>query len=98
MNAQGHASQRNPPSQSGHGHPNAQHHPSHQGSGPTSQVGPQSHGHASSPHVGSNGYHYSGPSMGSPVAAPTRSNALVFALIAILIAAIGVLAYLVLTK
>ncbi len=98
MTAQGHANQRNPPSQSGQGHPNAQHHPSHQGSGPTSQVGPQSHSHASSPHVGSNGYHYGGPSMGSPVAAPTRSNALVFALIAILIAAIGVLAYLVLTK
>jgi hypothetical protein len=34
----------------------------------------------------------------SPVAAPARSNALVFVLIAILVAAIGVLAYLVLTK
>lgn len=33
-----------------------------------------------------------------PVAAPTRSNALVFVLITILLAAIGVLAYLVLTK
>jgi anti-anti-sigma regulatory factor len=36
--------------------------------------------------------------MSSPVAAPSRSNALVFVLIAILLAAIGVLAYLVLTK
>jgi len=34
----------------------------------------------------------------APVAAPSRSNALVFVLIAILLAAIGVLAYLVLTK
>ncbi len=48
--------------------------------------------------MANNGYSYSGPSMGAPVAAPTRSNALVFALIAILIAAISVLAYLVLTK
>jgi anti-anti-sigma regulatory factor len=48
--------------------------------------------------MASNGYGYSGPSMGAPVAPPTRSNALVFVLIAILIAAISVLAYLVLTK
>ena len=34
----------------------------------------------------------------APVSAPSRSNALVFVLIAILVAAIGVLAYLVLTK
>ncbi len=36
--------------------------------------------------------------MSAPVAAPSRSNALVFVLIAILLGAIGVLAYLVLTK
>jgi anti-anti-sigma regulatory factor len=36
--------------------------------------------------------------MSSPVAAPARGSALVFVLIAILVAAIGVLAYLVLTK
>ena len=57
-------------------------------------------GHHPSPQhvVANNGYGYGGPSMGSPVAAPTRSNTLVFALVAILIAAISVLAYLVLTK
>jgi hypothetical protein len=43
-------------------------------------------------------YGYGGPGMGSPLAAPTRSNTLVFILIAILIAAIAVLAYLVMTK
>ncbi|MEO8707261.1 MAG: hypothetical protein ABI867_44955, partial [Kofleriaceae bacterium] len=37
-------------------------------------------------------------SMANPVAAPARSNALVVVLIAVLLAAIGVLAYLVLTK
>jgi hypothetical protein len=46
----------------------------------------------------SNGHGYHGQPMGARVAAPRRSNALVFALIAVLIAAIGVLAYLVLTK
>ena len=43
------------------------------------------------------GYGYAPPSS-SPSAAPPRSNVLVFVLIAILLAAIGVLAYLVLTK
>ena len=43
------------------------------------------------------GYAASGP-MSRPVSAPPRSNALVFVLIAILLGAIGVLAYLVLTK
>jgi len=43
------------------------------------------------------GYGYA-PQAGSPVAAPPRSNTLVLVLIAILLAAIGVLAYLVLTK
>jgi hypothetical protein len=43
------------------------------------------------------GYGYA-PQAGSPIAAPPRSNTLVLVLIAILLAAIGVLAYLVLTK
>jgi hypothetical protein len=38
------------------------------------------------------------PAPTSPVAAPSRSNVLVVVLIAILLAAIGVLAYLVFTK
>jgi hypothetical protein len=108
MNAQSHPN----PGHAGHGHPghasqpghpghvNAQHHSS--ASGPIShgsQSGANQLGHASAPHaMSNNGYGYAGPSMGSPVAAPSRSNALVFALIAILVAAIGVLAYLVLTK
>jgi hypothetical protein len=46
-----------------------------------------------------NGYGYAPLPGSSPqVAAPSRGNALVFVLIAILLAAIGVLAYLVLTK
>ncbi|HEV7558143.1 MAG TPA: hypothetical protein VGO00_21895 [Kofleriaceae bacterium] len=49
------------------------------------QSGAQSFGYASGP-------------MSRPVAAPPRGNALVFVLIAILLGAIGVLAYLVLTK
>jgi anti-anti-sigma regulatory factor len=56
--------------------------------------------HPSAPHLSNgvpNGYGYS-MSTSAPVAAPSKSNALVFVLIAILIAAIGVLAYLVMTK
>ncbi|MEO7731925.1 MAG: hypothetical protein ABIY55_13200 [Kofleriaceae bacterium] len=70
------------------------------GSGQHRQVGSSNHlrNSAAPQHMMNNGYSYSGPSMGAPVAAPTRSNALVFVLIAILIAAISVLAYLVLTK
>jgi hypothetical protein len=41
---------------------------------------------------------YGAPGMSSPLAAPSRSNTLVFILIAVLIAAIAVLAYLVMTK
>ena len=70
-------------------------------SGQHRQVGSSNHlarNSAAPQHMIQNGYSYSGPSMGAPVAAPTRSNALVFVLIAILIAAISVLAYLVLTK
>jgi anti-anti-sigma regulatory factor len=47
--------------------------------------------------VPGHGYSYPPQGMG-PGAAPPRSNALVFVLIAVLLAAIGVLAYLVLTK
>ena len=61
----------------------------------------------SGPHVApSNNYGYGGQAQGhgpghgmsAPVAAPSRSNAVVYILIAILIVAIGVLAYLVMTK
>ncbi len=45
-----------------------------------------------------NSFGFAAQNMSSPVAAPSRSNALVFVLIAILLGAIGVLAYLVLTK
>ena len=45
-----------------------------------------------------NSFGFAAQSMSSPVSAPSRSNALVFVLIAILLGAIGVLAYLVLTK
>ncbi len=54
------------------------------------QTGPQN-----LPNTSFNGF---AAQMSNPVAAPSRSNALVFVLIAILLAAIGVLAYLVLTK
>ena len=46
----------------------------------------------------SNAFGFGAPGASAPVAAPSRSNALVFVLIAILVAAISVLAYLVLTK
>ena len=45
-----------------------------------------------------NNYGFGAQSMSSPVAAPSRSNTLVFILIVVLLAAIAVLAYLVLTK
>jgi hypothetical protein len=47
--------------------------------------------------VAGNSFSHSAQSM-RPVVAPPRSNALVFVLIAILLGAIGALAYLVLTK
>lgn len=54
------------------------------------------------PHVSnltpSNGYSFGVQSTSAPVPAPARSNALVFVLVAILIAAIGVLVFLVTTK
>ena len=45
-----------------------------------------------------NSFGFAAQNLSAPVAAPSRSNALVFVLIAILVGAIGVLAYLVLTK
>jgi len=48
--------------------------------------------------VPSNSFGFAAQMSNPPVAAPSRGNALVFVLIAILLAAIGVLAYLVLTK
>ena len=58
-------------------------------------------GHMAAPNMHPSAQHFAGygaQGMGSPLSAPTRSNTLVFILIAILIAAIAVLAYLVLTK
>lgn len=57
--------------------------------------GVHSGGHSAPHAMPGGGFGYQ---MSAPVAAPSRSNALVFVLIAILLAAIGVLAYLVLTK
>jgi len=61
-----------------------------------------SHGHMnqlSAPNaLPGGGYGFGAPGMNPPVQAPSRSNALVFVLIVILVAAIAVLAYLVLTK
>jgi hypothetical protein len=47
---------------------------------------------------GAQSFGYASGPMSRPVAAPPRGNALVFVLIAILLGAIGVLAYLVVTK
>jgi anti-anti-sigma regulatory factor len=58
-------------------------------------------GHMAGPamHPSGHGYSaYGAPGMSPPLAAPSRSNTLVFILIAVLIAAIAVLAYLVMTK
>jgi anti-anti-sigma regulatory factor len=65
------------------------------GSRPPGTLGSQSGNHPIPP---SNSFGFAAQMSGPPVAAPSRSNALVFVLIAILLAAIGVLAYLVLTK
>jgi hypothetical protein len=70
----------------GHGHHGGQHPMPHQMGQPVSTAMP------------SGPYGFSGQGMPSPAAAPPRSNALVFVLIVILIAAIAVLAYLVMTK
>jgi anti-anti-sigma regulatory factor len=58
-------------------------------SGPN--MAPNSYGYAQ-------GHHGHGHAMSAPLSQPSRSNAVVYLLIAILIAAIGVLAYLVMTK
>jgi anti-anti-sigma regulatory factor len=65
----------------------------HPGANQMSHMGPMAAQNAMS----GNGYGFA-QGMTAPVAAPTRSNALVFVLILVLIAAIGVLAYLVMTK
>ncbi len=67
--------------------------------GPTPGPGSRPPGFTTGGHqVHGSSFNFASQSMSTPVAAPTRSNALVFVLIAILLAAIGVLAYLVLTK
>ncbi|MBA3451621.1 MAG: hypothetical protein H0T42_00835 [Deltaproteobacteria bacterium] len=74
--------------------PPSRQHVSHVNSGsrPPGQFG--SGGHV----MPGNSFGFASQQMSAPVAAPSRSNALVFVLIAILLGAIGVLAYLVLTK
>jgi hypothetical protein len=64
------------------------------------QLNAMNHGATSSGPIvrPSNAFGFGAPGTTPPVAAPSRSNALVFVLIAILVAAISVLAYLVLTK
>ncbi len=69
---------------------------------PPSASRPPVNSRGSNPGLGTNppgsSFSFAGQSMAPPVAAPSRSNLLVFVLIAILLGAIGVLAYLVLTK
>ncbi len=73
--------------------------PSGHGSTPGSNPGPGRGQYGSGGNVmPGNSFGFAAQSMSAPVAAPSRSNALVFVLIAILLGAIGVLAYLVLTK
>jgi hypothetical protein len=73
-------------------------HPSQSHSGPHGQLSRS--GHSSSPNMPHNGYGFAahGHAIGPALSAPRRSNAIVFVLIAILVAAIGVLAYLVVTR
>jgi anti-anti-sigma regulatory factor len=83
------------------GHPQMAIHPSqmNQMSHP-GHPGHQNHpGHMSGANMmPNNGFGYGGQPMTSKATAPTRSNALVFVLIVVLVAAIAVLAYLVMTK
>jgi anti-anti-sigma regulatory factor len=90
-----HPQMGHPMAQASHGHPGAH-------SGPVNAMNPMANqlhamghpGHGA-PNLPANPYSF-GAQMRAP--APSRSNALVFVLIAVLIAAIGVLAYLVMTK
>jgi hypothetical protein len=59
---------------------------------------PVAMGHPGHPASLPNSPYSFGQNMASSSASPPKSNALVFVLIAVLIAAIGVLAYLVMTK
>jgi hypothetical protein len=75
------------------------HMPAHMGQAHVNQMPHM--GHMSAPNMHPSAQHFAGygaQSMSAPLSAPSRSNTLVFILIAVLIAAIAVLAYLVLTK
>jgi anti-anti-sigma regulatory factor len=92
-----HMAQMGPGGQSGPHQMNQVNHMGHMGQmAPGPNMSPNSN-YAYSPAQGHHG-HGHGHATSSPVAAPSRSNAVVYLLIAILIAAIGVLAYLVMTK
>ncbi len=78
---------------------NFNHHPSHGGMQPPVPSGPRiTTNLQTGPHAAPGNSFGFAAQKTEPVAAPTRSNVLVFVLITILLAAIGVLAYLVLTK
>ena len=77
------------------------HMPAHMSQGHSNQAHMGHMGHMGAPNMHPSAQHfagYGGQGMSAPLSAPSRSNTLVFILIAILIAAIAVLAYLVLTK
>jgi hypothetical protein len=77
------------------------HMPGHMNQGHMNQMGHMGHmasGPSMHPSAGHGFAGYGAQSMSAPLTAPSRSNTLVFILIAVLIAAIAVLAYLVLTK
>jgi hypothetical protein len=73
-------------------------HPGHMNQGHMNQMGHMAHSPNLHPSAGHGFAGYGAQSMSAPLTAPSRSNTLVFILIAVLIAAIAVLAYLVLTK
>lgn len=73
-------------------------HPGHMNQGHMNQMGHMAHAPNLHPSAGHGFAGYGAQSMSAPLTAPSRSNTLVFILIAVLIAAIAVLAYLVLTK
>lgn len=81
------------PGPTGHSQVAAPGHP-----GQMSQMNAMGHPGMGGPNLPGAGYGFSARGMSSAAAAPPRSNALVFVLIAVLIAAIAVLAYLVMTK
>jgi anti-anti-sigma regulatory factor len=86
------------PAQLGHGQVPMGHGPMSVGHHSQPMASPVAMGHASHPASLPNSPYSFGQNMPSASSSPPKSNALVFVLIAVLIAAIGVLAYLVMTK